>query len=127
MICPSGWSEIFLSGGMDSGEQSAGVICPVRANQPRGRSKPPPRPSRLTSYQLGPYHGQKPDEMRLAIRRSQLCRQRLPPALKQFEMHNPSEHTTAWAVEAPIIIDARSINAATSAERRSMEIGRAHV
>jgi hypothetical protein len=60
--------------------------------------------------------------MRLAIRRSQLCRQRLPPALKQFEMHNPSEHTTAWAVEASIIIDARSINAATSVETRSMEI-----
>jgi hypothetical protein len=25
---PAGWSEKFLSGGMDSGEKSAGVICP---------------------------------------------------------------------------------------------------
>jgi hypothetical protein len=34
-----------------------------------------------------PYHGQIPDDMRLAIHRSQPRRQRLPPALKQFETH----------------------------------------
>jgi hypothetical protein len=85
-----------------------------------GNQKRAAREACRSRDQLGPYQGQMPDEMRLAILRSQLFRQRLPPAVKQRDMQTSSEQTTACAVEASIISEAMSVSAAASDESRSI-------
>src|ERR1700726_270753 len=86
-----------------------------------GAYQPPHRPTYDACHQFGPYEGQMPDEMRLAIRMSQPLMQRLPPPMKQREMQTSSEHTTACAGDTYVALDTISVSAAITSENRRME------